>query len=76
MSSILRIRVASGNYTLFHGEDNANHQLGTEFCLFIGESAVSRRPMRRWEDNIRMNLKEIREIGLIRLRIEIIGEPL
>ena len=35
------------------------------------------RPRCRWEDNIRMNLKEIgiyREIGLIRLRIRIMGE--
>ena len=31
------------------------------------------RPRRRWEDNIRMDLEEI---GLIRLRIGIIGEPL
>ena len=30
---------------------------------------------RRWEDNIRIDLKEIRGIGLIRLRIEIIGKP-
>ena len=34
------------------------------------------RPRRRWEDNIRMDLKEIRANGLIRLRIGIIGEPL
>ena len=37
------------------------------------------RPRRRWEDNIRMDLEEIgimRGIGLIRLRIGIIGEPL
>ena len=37
------------------------------------------RPRRRWEDNIRMGLEEIgimRRIGLIRLRIGIIGEPL
>ena len=36
-------------------------------------------PRRRWEDNIRMDLKEMgikRGIGLIRLRIGIIGEPL
>ena len=33
------------------------------------------RPRRRWKDNIRMNLKEI-GIGLIRVRIGIIGEPL
>ena len=37
------------------------------------------RPRRRWEDNIRMDLEEIgsmRVIGLIRLRIGIIGELL
>jgi hypothetical protein len=36
-------------------------------------------PRLRWEDNIRMDLKEIvltRGTGLIRLRIGIIGEPL
>ena len=40
------------------------------------------RPKRIWEDNIRMYLKEIKKqvstrgMGFIRLRIEIIGEPL
>ena len=34
------------------------------------------RPRRRWEDNIRMDLEEVRGIGLIQLRIRIIGEPL
>ena len=37
------------------------------------------RPSLRWEDDIRMNLKEIvriRGIGLIRLRIGIVGETL
>ena len=38
------------------------------------------RPRRRWEDNIRMDLEVIGisavKIGLIRLRIGIIGEPL
>ena len=36
------------------------------------------RPRRRWEDNFRMYLKEIsiRGIGIIQLRIEIIGWPL
>ena len=37
-------------------------------------------PMRRWEDNFRMNLKKekgrIRRIWLIRLRVGIIGESL
>ena len=36
----------------------------------------SGRPRRRWEDNIRVNFKEIRGIGLIRLRIGIIGRLL
>ena len=35
------------------------------------------RPRRRWEDNIRMDLEEIGiNVGLIRLRIRFIGEPL
>ena len=34
------------------------------------------RPRRRWEDNIRMDLEEMWVIGLLRLRIGIIGEPL
>ena len=35
------------------------------------------KPRRRWEDNIRIDLEDIsmRVIGLIRLRIGIIGEP-
>ena len=50
--------------------------------FLIGTPAGKRplgRPRRRWKDNIRMNLKEIvslQGIGLIRLRIGIIGEPL
>ena len=43
-----------------------------------GKSPLGR-PRRICEDNIRMDLKEmvsIRGIGLIRLRIEVIGEPL
>ena len=37
------------------------------------------RSRRRWEDNIRMDLAEkvsMRVIGLIRLKVGIIGEPL
>ena len=44
----------------------------------IGKRPLGR-PRQRWEDNIRMDLEEIvsmREIGLIRLRIGIIGELL
>ena len=52
------------------------------FKIFKGSPAGKRhlgRPRRRWEDNIRINLKEIAintRNGLIRLRIEIIREPL
>ena len=34
------------------------------------------RPWRKGEDNIRMDLKEIRGIGFMRLRIGMIGETL
>ena len=43
-----------------------------------GNTALGR-PSHRWEDNIKMDLKEtgiIQETGLIRLRIGIIGKPL
>ena len=54
------------------------------FNILTGKPTGKRplgRPRRRWEDNIRMDLKEIgrlsmRGIGLIRLRIRIIGKPL
>jgi hypothetical protein len=50
--------------------------------ILTGKPAGKRllgRPRRRWEDNTTMALKEIsiiRGIGLIQLRIGIIGEPL
>ena len=52
------------------------------FKILTGKPAGKRpleRPRRRWEDNIRMDLEEIcinAGIGLIWLRIGIIGEPL
>ena len=52
------------------------------FKILTGKLAGKRpfgRPRRRWEDNIRMDLEEIgidAGIGLIWLRIGIIGEPL
>ena len=52
------------------------------FKILTGKPTGKRplgRPRRRWEDNINMDLEEIgqmRVIGLIRLRIGIIGEPL
>ena len=54
----------------------------SDFKILADEPTGKRplgRPRRRWEGNIRMYLKEkvsIRGIGLIRLRIGIIGEPL
>ena len=45
----------------------------------LTDNPTGKRPLgrlrRRWEDNIRMDLKEIRGIDLIRLRIWITGEP-
>ena len=52
------------------------------FTILTGTPTEKRplgRPRRRWEDNIKMYLKEIgiiRGIGLIRLRIGISGDPL
>ena len=52
------------------------------FKILTGKPTGKRtlgRPRRRWEDNIRMDLEEMGinpGIGLIRLRIGIIGEPL
>jgi len=52
------------------------------FKILTGEPTRNiplRRPRRRWEDNIRMELEEIginAGIGFIRLRIGIIREPL
>jgi hypothetical protein len=46
-------------------------------CKPVGKRPLGR-PSLRWENNIRMDLKEIsiRGVGLIRLRIGINGEPL
>jgi hypothetical protein len=53
------------------------------FKILTGKPTGKRplvRPRRRWEDNIRMDFKEIgintRNIGMIQLWIGIIGEPL
>ena len=48
------------------------------FKILTGKPTGKRplwRPRRRWEDNIRMDLKEIGINTRIRLRIGIIGEP-
>ena len=51
------------------------------FKILTGKPTGKRplgRPRRRWEDNIRLDLEEIGNwvIGLVRLRLGIIGEPL
>ena len=55
------------------------------FKILTGSTPTGKRPLGRskhkWQDNIRMDLKEIgrlsiRGVGLIRLRLGIIGEPL
>ena len=59
-------------------EPRANFLSDRNFSIQIltGRPVIAlRRPRRRWEDNIRMYLKEIGGIGLILLRIGIIGEP-
>jgi len=50
----------------------------TDLKILTG-TPTGRRPSRRWEDNIRMDLKEIginTKVGLIRLKIGTIGDPL
>ena len=56
---------------------------GRSAFKILSRKPTGKRPLgrlrHRWEDNIRMDLKEIgmhSRIGLIRLRIGIIGEPL
>ena len=67
---------------MLHNEELHSLYRSPNIKILTGTSAEKRplgRPRRRWEDNIRMNLKEIksiRGIGLIQLRIAIIGEPL
>ena len=58
-------RMKEGSFKIVTGKPTGKRPLG--------------RPRRRWKDNIRMDLKVIginRGIGLIRLRIGIIREPL
>ena len=62
---VVRMEVGSSALNILTGKPAGKRPLG--------------RPRCRWEDNIRMDLEEIginARIGLIRLRIGIIGEPL
>ena len=61
----------------------ARMEEGRSSLKIVTGKPTGKRPLerlrRRWEDNIRMDLQEIginEVIGLIRLRIGIIGEPL
>ena len=60
----------------------ARMEEGRSAFKILNDKSTGKRPLGRtrrgWEDNIRMDLEEIgmRGIGLIRLRIGIIGEPL
>ena len=62
---VVRIEEGRSAFKILSGKPTGKRPLG--------------RPKRRWEDNSRMDLEEIGTnagIGLIRLRIGIIGEPL
>ena len=59
---VARMEEGRGAFKIWTGKPTGKRPLG--------------RPRCRWEDNIRMDLEEIRGIGLIWLRIGIIGEPL
>ena len=64
------------------GKSCSQNEGRSAFKILTGKLTGKRclgRPRRRWENNIRMDLKElgiIQGIGLIRLRIGIIGGPL
>ena len=61
---VARMEEGRSTFKILTGKPTGNRPLG--------------RPRRRWVDNIRMDLEEIgisAVIGLIRLRIGIIGEP-
>ena len=54
-------------------------EVRSAFKILIGQPIAKRplrRPRRRWEDNIIMDLNEIVSIVLVRLRVGIIGESL
>ena len=75
-----KIRVILGQYTYLQVKfDQRCSYLRSASKMLTGKPTGNRslgRPKRRWEDSIRMDREEMRVIGLIRLRIGIIGEPL
>ena len=76
------VRVIKSRRLRWAGHVARMEERRSAFKILTGKLTGKRplgRPRRRWEDNIRMYLEEIginRGIGLIRLRIGIIGDPL
>ena len=73
------VRVIKARRLRWAGHVARMEESRSAFKILTGKPTGKRslgRPRRRWEDNIRMDLEEIGVIGLIRLRIGIIGEPL
>jgi hypothetical protein len=75
------VRAIKSRRLIWEGHLSRMEEGRSAFIILIGIPTGKRplgRPGRRWEDNFRMDIKEIisiEGIGLIRLRIEIIGEP-
>ena len=77
-TSGLEEKVTSSNLTLFVPSDDAVRDFTDSLQEAVSICKLNNN-RHKWEDNIRMDLEEIvsvRVIGLIRLRIGIIGEPL
>ena len=75
------VRVIKSKRLRWAGHVARMEECRSAFKILTGKRTGKRplgRPGRRWEDNIRMDFKEIcfnTRIGFIRLRIGIIGEP-
>ena len=75
------VRVIKSRRLRWAGHVARMEEASSAFKILTGKPTGKRplgRPRRRWEDNIRMDFKEIaiNTRKLIRLRIGIIGEPL
>ena len=76
--SVNIVRMIKSRILRWAGHVDRMEESRSAFKMLTGKPTGKRplgRPRRRWEDNIRMDLEEI-GIGLIRLRIGIIGGPL